>query len=95
MDFLKSLRGKVSKFSDFYFAERYGTQYTGKLTHRRTTPYSPHERLIHDRFRTTSAAVAAALADPIQKAHYLTLFHAQTRYRTLRGFLFAYLYPKD
>ena len=92
MDLLKSLSGKVCGHSDTYFANRKGTRYTGKICFPRTKPFSADEQARHAKFRQTIRALEALT--PEQTAAYETAFLKQSKYTTLRGYIFAQEYKK-
>ena len=94
MDLLKSLSGKVCGHSDTYFANRKGTRYTGKICFPRTKPFSAEELARQTKFTTITQQVATIMADPTQRAAYETAFLKQSKYTTLRGYIFAQEYKK-
>ena len=92
-DLLKSLHGKVCQHSDTYFAERYGTKYTGKICRSRTTPPSEAEVTTRTKFADVNAAIAALTEE--EKNTYAAAYKKNRKgYKTLRGYIFAELYKK-
>ena len=90
---LKSLHGKVCQHSDTYFAERYGTKYTGKICNPRTSPPSEAETATRTKFAQVQAAMAALTEE--EKSAYATAFKKNSKgYKTLRGYIFAQEYAK-
>ncbi len=92
-DLLKSLHGKVCQHSDTYFAERYGTKYTGKICHPRTSPPSAAEEATRSKFADVNAAIAA-LSDVDKNAYASAYKKNRKGYKTLRGYIFAMEYKK-
>ena len=92
-DLLKSLHGKVCQHSDTYFAERYGTKYTGKMCKPRTSPPSEADTAPRTKFAQVQAAMAALTEE--EKSAYATAFKKNSKgYKTLRGYIFAMEYKK-
>ena len=93
-DLLKELHGKHCMHSDTYYAQRYGTNYTGVMCNEnpRNTDPTPGQATVRSRFATTRANVAA-LTDA-EVAAYVTAFKAQKKYRALQGYIFAMEYAK-
>lgn len=88
MDLLKSLRGKVCGHSDTYFAERYGTKYTGKICNPSTKEATELQIAQREKF-ATARANAKALSDE-QKQAYATAFKSYSgKYKSLNGYIFA------
>lgn len=92
-DLLKSLHGKVCQHSDTYFAERYGTKYTGKICHPRTSPPSAAEVATRNKFTDVTAAMALLTEE--DKNAYAAAYKKNSKgYKTLRGYIFAQEYKK-
>lgn len=95
IEILKSLSGKVCEHSDMYFANRYGTNYTGKICNPRNLekdPYSAEELAARTKFTAAQAAVKALSSE--QKTAYATAFANQKKYKSLQGYMFAQEYAK-
>ena len=92
MDLLKTLRGKVCMHSDTYFANRFGTKYTGKICNPYTGAPSANQTAVRTKFAQARAAVKALTAE--QKAAYEEEFEAQKKYKSLQGYIFAQEYAK-
>lgn len=93
MELLSKLSGKVCSHSDMYFAERYGTQYTGKICN----PFKgePTDKQLAVRSAFTVAVAAIKDLDAEALAAYKEAFKNQKKYRTLRGYIFAQLYKNN
>lgn len=92
IEMVKSYSGKICEHSDVYFAKKGNTLYTGKICHPRTKPFSEQELARQTKFRQTIAAVNALPEE--QKATYATAFKNQSKYGTLRGYMFAQEYAR-
>ena len=93
MDLLKGLSGKVCMHSDTYFANRYGTKYTGKICN----PYTgePTENQVAQRnlFKTTRMNIKALTES--EKADYAAAFKSYPAgYKSLNGYIFAAEFAK-
>ena len=87
IEMVKSYSGKICEHSDVYFAKKGNTLYTGKICNPRTKPFSEQELARQTKFRQAIAAVNALPEE--QKATYATAFKNQSKYGTLRGYMFA------
>ena len=92
IEMVKSYSGKICEHSDVYFAKKGNTLYTGKICNPRTKPFSAEELARQTKFRQAIAAVNALTNE--QKAEYATAFKNQSKYGTLRGYMFAKEYEK-
>ena len=92
IEMVKSYSGKICEHSDVYFAKKGNTLYTGKICNPRTKPFSEQELARQTKFRQAIAAVNALTNE--QKAEYATAFKNQSKYGTLRGYMFAKEYEK-
>ena len=92
MELISQLRGKLCSHSDIYFAERNGTQYTGKIC----TPYTgePTEKQVAVRQKFADTIEALNQLTQEQKDAYKEAFRKQKKYRSLRGYIFAQEYSK-
>ena len=86
------LSGKVCSHSNTYFAERYGTQYTGTICNPYTGEPTDKQIAVRQKFADTYAAMAALTEE--QKNDYKEAFKKQKKYRSLRGYIFAMEYKK-
>ena len=87
IEMVKSYSGKICEHSDVYFAKKGNTLYTGKICNPRTKPFSEQELARQTKFRQAIAAVNTLTEE--QKATYATAFKNQSKYGTLRGYMFA------
>ena len=92
MDLLKTLKGKVCMHSDTYFANRFGTKYTGKICNPYTGEPSASQTAVRTKFAQARAAVKALTSE--QKAAYAEAFKAQEKYKSLQGYMFAMEYAR-
>ena len=92
IEMVKSYSGKICEHSDVYFAKKGNTLYTGKICNPRTKPFSEQELARQTKFRQAIAAVNALTAE--QKTAYAAAFKNQSKYSTLRGYMFAQEYAK-
>ena len=90
----QAFRGKICKHSKIIFAQRGQTQYTSQICNPRTKAYSEEELARQQKFATALTNANTALADATQKAAYETAFKAQSKYKTLRGYVIAMEYAK-
>ena len=72
MELISKLSGKVCGHSDMYFANRNGTQYTGKICNPYTGEPTDNQIAVRQKFSTTITAMAN-LTDQ-QKTEYETAF---------------------
>ena len=89
-----AFRGKICKHSKIIFAQRGQTQYTSQICNPRTKAYSEEEIARQGKFRTAVSNANTALADATQKAAYETEYKAQSKYKSLRGYVIAKEYAK-
>ena len=92
IEMVKSYSGKICEHSDVYFAKKGNTLYTGKICNPRTKPFSEQELARQTKFRQAIAAANALTVE--QKTAYATAFKNQSKYGTLRGYMFAQEYAK-
>lgn len=89
-----AFKGKICKHTNIIYKQLRDTQFTSQICHPRTKPYSEEEISRQNKFKTAAAAAKAIMADPTQRATAEADFNAQTRYKTLYGFLLAREYAK-
>ena len=92
IEMVQSYSGKICEHSDVYFAKKGNTLYTGKICNPRTKPFSEQELARQTKFRQTIAAVNALTAE--QKTAYAAAFKNQSKYVSLRGYMFAQEYAR-
>ena len=85
----RQFRGKICKHSDIIFKQMYGETFTSQICNPRTKPYSQAELDRQDLFRQAAAATKTALANPTIRATYEAEFDAQTKYKSLYGYVLA------
>ena len=92
MELISEMHGKFSGKSEYYAAERYGTQYTGKIGEN-TTPPTPAQEQTRQNFSIVQAAVNALSQE--EKDAYAAAFKRNPgKYKTLRGYMIAQEYAK-
>ena len=79
IEMVKSYSGKICEHSDVYFAKKGNTLYTGKICNPRTKPFSEQE---------------LARQTVEQKTAYAAAFKNQSKYGSLRGYMFAQEYAR-
>lgn len=95
IDMVKEYHGKICEHSDTYFQKRGRTLCTGRICNPRDLekkPLSNEEIAARTKFSQAIAAVKALTTE--QKTAYKTAFEAQSKYDTLRGYIFAQEYAK-
>ena len=95
IDMVDHYRGKICSHSDTYFQKRGKTLCTGKICKPRNLdkdPYSSAEIAVHNKFSQVIEAIKSLTEE--QKAAYKTAFDKQTKYTSLRGYIFAQEYAK-
>lgn len=96
LDPIDFLSGKITKRHRTIYCyridldRRYTTVYTAP-----TTEPTARQRAVRNKFGSLQMAVSTVLADPTQKAALMAEFRAQTKYKTLRGYVFAKMYDED
>ena len=95
IDMVDHYRGKICSHSDTYFQKRGKTLCTGRICNPRNLdkdPYSSAEIAVHNKFSQVVAAIKSLTEE--QKAAYKTAFDNQSKYTSLRGYMFAKEYEK-
>ena len=89
---MSEVHGKFSGDSEYYAAEKYGTQYTGKIGEI-TVPPTQNQLDARDKFGTARQNVAAL--SEVDKAAYAAAFKKSPgKYKTLLGYMIAKEYAK-
>ena len=89
---MSEVHGKFSSDSEYYAAEKYGTQYTGKIGEI-TVPPTQNQLDAQQRFATARAAVLALSQE--DKAAYAAAFKKSPgKYKSLQGYMIAKEYAK-
>ena len=86
MELIDEMHGKFHGKSEYYAAERYGTQFTGKIG-KNTQP--PTEAQMAQRERFAQAKANVTNLTPEQVAAYKEAFKKQRKYKTLQGYMLA------
>lgn len=94
MGLIESMSGKICGHSDMYFFRKNGKVFSGKICYPSTKEPTANQLAQRTKFSTARANAATALADPAQKAAYLTAFKAQKKYCDFNGYVFAMEYAK-
>lgn len=89
-----AFRGKICKHSKIIFAQRGDTQYTSQICNPRTKEFSEAELARQEKFKQAVVNANAALADAEQKASYEAEYKAQSKYKSLRGYVISQEYKK-
>ena len=86
MELIDKMSGKFHSNSKFYAAERYGTQYTGKIG---DNDSPPTEAQVAQRERFTQAKTNVSQLTPEQVTAYREAFAKQNKYKSLQGYMLA------
>ncbi len=89
---MSEVHGKFSGDSEYYAAEKYGTQYTGKIGEI-TVPPTQNQLDAQQRFATARKNVVALSEE--DKATYAAAFKKSPgKYKSLQGYMIAQEYMK-
>ena len=92
MELMSEVHGKFSGDSKYYAAEKYGTQYTGKIGEI-TVPPTQNQLDAQQRFATARQNVVALSEE--DKAAYAAAFKKSPgKYKSLQGYIIAQEYKK-
>ena len=92
MELMSEVHGKFSSDSEYYAAEKYGTQYTGKIGEIKVPP-TQNQLDAQQRFATARQNVAALSEE--DKAAYAAAFKKSPgKYKSLQGYMIAKEYAK-
>ena len=92
MELMSEVHGKFSGDSEYYAAEKYGTQYTGKIGEIKVPP-TQNQLDAQQRFATARQNVAALSES--EKSAYATAFKKNPgKYKSLQGYMIAKEYEK-
>ena len=92
MELMSEVHGKFSGESEYYAAEKYGTQYTGKIGEI-TVPPTQKQLDAQDLFATARKNVVALSEE--EKAAYAAAFKKKPgKYKSLQGYMIAKEYEK-
>ena len=89
---MSEVHGKFSGDSEYYAAEKYGTQYTGKIGKIKVPP-TQKQLDAQEKFATARVAVLALSQE--DKAAYAAAFKKKPgKYKSLQGYMIAKEYEK-
>lgn len=92
MELMSEVHGKFSGDSEYYAAEKYGTQYTGKIGEIKVPP-TQNQLDAQEKFATARQNVAALSES--EKSAYATAFKKNPgKYKSLQGYMIAKEYAK-
>ena len=92
MELISKMSGKFHGESEYYAAERFGTQYTGKIGENDTPP-SAKQLQVREDFKTARQNVLALSEE--EKTAYKEAFKKNPgKYKTLLGYMIAKEYEK-
>ena len=86
MELIDEMHGKFHGESEYYAAERYGTQYTGKIG---VNQYPPTEKQLAQRERFAQAKANVMALTEEQVNAYKEAFLKQRKYKSLQGYMLA------
>ena len=89
---MSEVHGKFHSNSEYYAAEKYGTQYTGKIGEI-TVPPTQNQLDSQQRFATARKNVVA-LSEEEQTAYAATFKKSPGKYKSLQGYMIAKEYEK-
>ena len=92
MELMSEVHGKFSGDSEYYAAEKYGTQYTGKIGEI-TVPPTQNQLDAQERFATARQNVAA-LSESEKSAYAAAFKKNPGKYKSLQGYMIAKEYAK-
>ena len=92
MELMSEVHGKFHGGSEYYAAEKYGTQYTGKIGKIKVPP-TQNQLDAQEKFATARVAVLALSQE--DKAAYAAAFKKKPgKYKSLQGYMIAKEYEK-
>lgn len=97
MTHFDAISGKYARTDKVYTRVRkFDNQIIGvALKHPATNlPPTEGQQTAQQKMKAVQAKVTAALADASQRAQYMVKWKSQTKYKTLRGYVFAQKYAK-
>ena len=89
---MSEVHGKFSGDSEYYAAEKYGTQYTGKIGEI-TVPPTQNQLDAQQRFATARKNVVA-LSESEKSAYAAAFKRNPGKYKSLQGYMIAQEYAK-
>lgn len=97
IDLVKSWSGKICEHSDFYLATKGKTGYSGKICSPRDLrkrPYTENELKVQQKYKQAREALKTLSEEQKQAYEKQWLAQKNSRYATLRGYMFAQEYAK-
>ena len=92
MELIDKMSGKFHSKSKYYAAEKYGTQYTGKIGEV-TVPPTENQLTVREKFTQARQNVLALSEE--EKATYAAAFkRSPGKYKSLQGYMIAMEYAK-
>ena len=92
MELIDKMSGKFHSKSKSYAAEKYGTQYTGKIAEI-TVPPTENQLTVREKFTQARQNVLALTEE--EKATYAAAFkRSPGKYKSLQGYMIAQEYAK-
>ena len=92
MELIDKMSGKFHSKSKYYAAEKYGTQYTGKIGEI-TVPPTENQLTVREKFTQARQNVLALSEE--EKATYAAAFkRSPGKYKSLQGYMIAQEYAK-
>ena len=92
MELMSEVHGKFSGDSEYYAAEKYGTQYTGKIGEIKVPP-TQNQLDAQQRFATARQNIAA-LSESEKSAYAAAFKKNPGKYKSLQGYMIAKEYAK-
>ena len=92
MELMSEVHGKFSGDSEYYAAEKYGTQYTGKIGEIKVPP-TQNQLDAQQRFATARQNVVA-LSESEKSAYAAAFKKNPGKYKSLQGYMIAKEYEK-
>ena len=92
MELISKMSGKFHGESEYYAAERFGTQYTGKIGEN-TTPPTEKQLQVRANFKTARLNVLT-LSEEEKNAYAAAFKKNPGKYKTLHGYMVAQEYAK-
>ena len=92
MELMSEVHGKFHGGSEFYAAEKYGTQYTGKIGEI-TVPPTENQLSAREKFAQARQAVLA-LSEEDKAAYAVAFKKSPGKYKCLQGYMIAKEYAK-
>ena len=92
MELIQEMHGKFHGDSEYYAAERYGTQYTGKIGEIKVPP-TQNQLDAQEKFATARQNVVA-LSESEKSAYAAAFKKKPGKYKSLQGYMIAKEYEK-